>query len=46
MKKTYVIHERNVRDIENFIIHLSQVRGLLTVQFESVEEEILKSCLW
>lgn len=45
-QKTYVIHKRNVKDIENFIVHLSQIRILLTVQFENVEEEILKNALW
>lgn len=46
MQKTYVIHERSVLDIKNFIVHLMKVRGLLSVQFESLDEEILKDGLW
>uniref|UniRef100_A0A914X8L2 Uncharacterized protein n=1 Tax=Plectus sambesii TaxID=2011161 RepID=A0A914X8L2_9BILA len=46
MSKTYVLHERNIQDIEDFIIYLNQVRCLLSVQFESTEESILKRGLW
>uniref|UniRef100_A0A914X500 RIH domain-containing protein n=1 Tax=Plectus sambesii TaxID=2011161 RepID=A0A914X500_9BILA len=46
MGKTYVLHERNIQDIEDFIIYLNQVRCLLSVQFESTEESILKRGLW
>lgn len=46
MNKTYVLHERNVQDIEDFIIYLNEVRSLLHVQFESTEEAILKRGLW
>ena len=46
MDNTYVVNERNVPDIEQFMIHLNHVRALLSVQFEKVEEEILKTSLW
>lgn len=46
MEKTYVLHERNVLDVQDFIIYLTQIRELLTVQFEHVEEAILKRGLW
>ena len=45
-ERTYVIHDRNTRDVQRFIIYLNHVRSLLTVQFEHVEEEILKDALW
>uniref|UniRef100_A0A915J8I0 Ryanodine receptor junctional solenoid domain-containing protein n=1 Tax=Romanomermis culicivorax TaxID=13658 RepID=A0A915J8I0_ROMCU len=43
---TYVIHDRNTKDVETFFVYLSHVRTLLSVQFEWVEEEIVKKCLW
>ena len=46
MEKTYVLHERNVLDVKDFIVYLTQIRELLTVQFEHVEEAILKRGLW
>ncbi|VDM37968.1 unnamed protein product [Toxocara canis] len=46
MSKTYVLHERNVNDVQNFIEYLMQVRELLNVQFESAEEAVLKRGLW
>uniref|UniRef100_A0A0M3J9H4 RYDR_ITPR domain-containing protein n=1 Tax=Anisakis simplex TaxID=6269 RepID=A0A0M3J9H4_ANISI len=46
MSKTYVLHERNVNDVQNFIEYLMQVRELLQVQFESTEEAVLKRGLW
>ncbi len=46
MKQTYVLHERNMADIEDFVVYLIQIRALLTVQFESGEEAILKRGLW
>uniref|UniRef100_A0A915IF17 Ryanodine receptor junctional solenoid domain-containing protein n=1 Tax=Romanomermis culicivorax TaxID=13658 RepID=A0A915IF17_ROMCU len=42
---TYVIHDRNTKDVETFFVYLSHVRTLLSVQFEWVEEEIVKKCL-
>lgn len=44
--QTYVLHERNLADVENFIVYLMQIRELLNVQFETVEESILKRGLW
>lgn len=46
MAQTYVLHERNVDDVIDFIEYLVQVRELLMVQFESAEEAILKRGLW
>ncbi|KAK0411652.1 hypothetical protein QR680_005766 [Steinernema hermaphroditum] len=46
MEQAYVLHERNNQDVEDFIVYLMQVRELLTVQFESTEEIILKRGLW
>uniref|UniRef100_A0A0N4ZPH7 Ryanodine receptor 44F n=1 Tax=Parastrongyloides trichosuri TaxID=131310 RepID=A0A0N4ZPH7_PARTI len=46
MGKTYVFHERNVEDVQNFVTFLMQIRELLTVQFETTEEVILKRALW
>uniref|UniRef100_A0A1I7XLU3 RYDR_ITPR domain-containing protein n=1 Tax=Heterorhabditis bacteriophora TaxID=37862 RepID=A0A1I7XLU3_HETBA len=46
MALTYVLHERNVLDVQDFIIYLIQIRELLTVQFEHTEEAILKRGLW
>uniref|UniRef100_A0A1I7Z2U2 B30.2/SPRY domain-containing protein n=1 Tax=Steinernema glaseri TaxID=37863 RepID=A0A1I7Z2U2_9BILA len=46
MAQTYVLHERNNQDVEDFIVYLMQVRELLNVQFESTEEIILKRGLW
>lgn len=46
MAQTYVFHERNVMDVADFIVYLNQIRDLLTVQFEHVEEAILKRGLW
>ncbi|KAJ1347271.1 hypothetical protein KIN20_002292 [Parelaphostrongylus tenuis] len=44
--QTYVLHERNNEDLQDFIVYLIQIRELLTVQFEQVEEAILKRGLW
>lgn len=46
MSQTYVLHERNVADVEIFIVYLMQIRELLHVEFESYEEGILKKGLW
>ncbi|CAB3399073.1 unnamed protein product [Caenorhabditis bovis] len=46
MDQTYVFHERNVLDVQDFIVYLIQIRELLTVQFEHAEEAILKRGLW
>lgn len=46
LEKTYVIHERSIQDVEEFITYLNQIRRLLNVQFERVEEEVLKDSLW
>lgn len=46
MSQTYVLHERNVNDVQNFTEYLMQVRELLNVQFESTEEAVLKRGLW
>ncbi|XGW02944.1 hypothetical protein V3C99_014731 [Haemonchus contortus] len=46
MAQTYVLHERNNDDVQDFIIYLIQIRELLTVQFEHTEEAILKRGLW
>ncbi|EPB70936.1 hypothetical protein ANCCEY_09971 [Ancylostoma ceylanicum] len=46
MQQTYVLHERNNLDVQDFIIYLIQIRELLTVQFEHTEEAILKRGLW
>uniref|UniRef100_A0A914Z1U8 RIH domain-containing protein n=1 Tax=Panagrolaimus superbus TaxID=310955 RepID=A0A914Z1U8_9BILA len=46
MKQTYVLHDRNRQDVENFIVYLMQIRELLNVQFETCEEAILKRGLW
>lgn len=44
--QTYVLHERNVADVEIFIVYLIQIRELLHVEFENYEEAILKRGLW
>lgn len=46
MGQTYVLHERNNDDVQDFIVYLIQIRELLTVQFEFTEEAILKRGLW
>ncbi|VDM52160.1 unnamed protein product [Angiostrongylus costaricensis] len=46
MAQTYVLHERNNEDVQDFIVYLIQIRELLTVQFEHIEEAILKRGLW
>ncbi|GMR59737.1 hypothetical protein PMAYCL1PPCAC_29932, partial [Pristionchus mayeri] len=46
MAQTYVLHERNVQDVADFVVYLIQIRELLTVQFEATEEAILKRGLW
>lgn len=46
MSMTYVLHERNVKDVECFIAYLIQIRELLNVQLETCEEAILKRGLW
>lgn len=46
MAQTYVLHERNVADVEIFIVYLMQIRELLHVEFEHYEEAILKKGLW
>ena len=46
MAQTYVLHDRNVLDVEDFVVYLIQIRELLTVQFEQAEEAILKRGLW
>jgi hypothetical protein len=46
VSKTYVIHERSIRDVEEFVTYLNQIRRLLNVQFERIEEEILKDSQW
>ncbi|CAI5451931.1 unnamed protein product [Caenorhabditis angaria] len=46
MSQTYVFHERNFLDVQDFIVYLIQIRELLTVQFEHTEEAILKRGLW
>uniref|UniRef100_A0AC34QR18 Ryanodine receptor n=1 Tax=Panagrolaimus sp. JU765 TaxID=591449 RepID=A0AC34QR18_9BILA len=46
MQQTYVLHDRNRIDVENFIVYLMQIRELLNVQFETCEEAILKRGLW
>ena len=50
MSQTYVLHERNVADVEIFIVYLMQIRELLHVEFENYEESILKKgnwvCVW
>ncbi|CAD5230370.1 unnamed protein product [Bursaphelenchus xylophilus] len=46
MQLTYVLHDRNVNDVEAFIVYLMQIRELLQVQFETYEEAILKRGLW
>jgi hypothetical protein len=46
MTQTYVLHDRNVADVEIFIVYLMQIRELLNVQFETYEEAILKRGLW
>ena len=46
MRQTYVLHDRNRVDVENFIVYLMQIRELLNVQFETCEEAILKRGLW
>ncbi|KAK6101668.1 RIH domain family protein [Brugia pahangi] len=46
LSQTYVLHERNIEDVQDFIENLVQVRELLSVQFESAEEAILKRGLW
>lgn len=43
--KTYVIHERSIQDVEEFMIYLNQIRGLLHIQFERIEEEVLTESL-
>lgn len=46
MSMTYVLHERNVKDVKCFISYLIQIRELLNVQLETCEESILKRGLW
>ncbi|WKY02530.1 hypothetical protein Q1695_016085 [Nippostrongylus brasiliensis] len=46
MAQTYVLHQRNNEDVQDFIVYLIQIRELLTVQFEHTEEAILKRGLW
>ncbi|KFD64964.1 hypothetical protein M514_11549 [Trichuris suis] len=46
LRTTYCIHERSIDDVQRFINHLSQIRRLLSVQFEAVDEEVLKDSLW
>ncbi|KAI6242082.1 Ryanodine receptor 1 [Aphelenchoides fujianensis] len=46
MSQTYVLHERNVADVESFVVYLMQIRELLNVQFEKQDESILKRGLW
>lgn len=46
LEKTYIINQRNIKDIENLLVHLGQVRRLLSVQMEVVEEEIMRANLW
>ncbi len=46
LENTYVVNPRNVTDIQTFVIYLNLVRSLLSVQFEHVEEAILKNSLW
>ena len=46
LAQTYVLHERNVADVEVFIVYLMQIRELLHVQFETDEEALLKRGLW
>ncbi|KAE9549703.1 hypothetical protein FO519_007091 [Halicephalobus sp. NKZ332] len=46
MRQTYILHDRNRQDVENFIVYLMQIRELLNVQFETCEEAILKRGLW
>ncbi|VDK28161.1 unnamed protein product [Gongylonema pulchrum] len=46
LSQTYVLHERNLEDVQDFIENLIQVRELLNVQFEAAEEAILKRGLW
>lgn len=42
MAQTYVLHERNIEDVEIFVVYLMQIRELLNVQLERCEEAILK----
>lgn len=46
LSQTYVLHERNIEDVQDFIENLVQVRELLNVQFQSAEEAVLKRGLW
>ncbi|EJD76290.1 ryanodine Receptor TM 4-6 family protein [Loa loa] len=46
LSQTYVLHERNIEDVQDFIENLVQVRELLNVQFENAEEAVLKRGLW
>uniref|UniRef100_A0A915DIR8 B30.2/SPRY domain-containing protein n=1 Tax=Ditylenchus dipsaci TaxID=166011 RepID=A0A915DIR8_9BILA len=46
MAQTYVLHDRNIEDVEGFIVYLIQIRELLNVQLEKCEEAILKRGLW
>ncbi|KAL3078921.1 hypothetical protein niasHS_014703 [Heterodera schachtii] len=46
MEKTYVLHERNLEDVKQFVEYLMQIRELLNVQLETAEEAILKRGLW
>ncbi|CAG9530378.1 unnamed protein product [Cercopithifilaria johnstoni] len=46
LSQTYVLRERNIEDVQDFIENLVQVRELLNVQFESTEEAVLKRGLW
>ncbi|KAM3723537.1 Ryanodine receptor [Dirofilaria immitis] len=46
LSQTYVLHERNIEDVQDFIENLVQVRELLNVQFQSTEEAVLKRGLW
>uniref|UniRef100_A0A914H250 Ryanodine receptor n=1 Tax=Globodera rostochiensis TaxID=31243 RepID=A0A914H250_GLORO len=46
METTYVLHERNLDDVRQFVEYLMQIRELLNVQLETAEEAILKRGLW
>ncbi|VDK67237.1 unnamed protein product [Onchocerca ochengi] len=46
LSQTYVLHERNIEDVQDFIENLVQVRELVSVQFQSTEEAVLKRGLW
>jgi ryanodine receptor 2 len=46
MSRTYVLHDRNVEDVNIFIQYLLEIRELLNVQLETCEEAVLKHGLW